>query len=109
MTDSSRRCAPAASVSSSSSTSSPNARAEAGATFDALNTTTVPAPFLVGNVLRTDHADRSESQEATADLLFFPTGGGKSEAYLGLSAYTMGLRRLQGTVAGRSGENGIAS
>ena len=55
-----------------------------------------------------DHADRSESQEATADLLFFPTGGGKTESYLGLAAYTMGLRRLQGNVAGRSGENGIA-
>ena len=59
-------------------------------------------------VTRLDHADRSDSQEATADLLFFPTGGGKTEAYLGLSAYTMALRRLQGLVAGRSGENGIA-
>jgi hypothetical protein len=55
-----------------------------------------------------DHADRSEEQTAVADLLFFPTGGGKTEAYLGLSAFTMGLRRLQGTVAGRSGENGVA-
>lgn len=55
-----------------------------------------------------DHPDRSESQEALADLLFFPTGGGKTEAYLGLSAFTMGLRRLKGTVEGRSGENGVA-
>jgi hypothetical protein len=59
-------------------------------------------------ITKLDHEARSESQQATADLLFFPTGGGKTEAYLGLSAYTIALRRLQGTVEGRNGENGIA-
>lgn len=54
------------------------------------------------------HPDRCHETKAIADLLWFPTGGGKTEAYLGLAAYTMGLRRLQGTVAGRSGESGIA-
>ena len=41
-----------------------------------------------------DHVDRTGEADAVADLLWFPTGGGKTEAYLGLSAYTMALRRL---------------
>ena len=72
-------------------------------------------PFQIAFILlnlpgitKLDHPERSESPEAVADLLLFPTGGGKTEAYLGLTAYTMGLRRLQGTVEGRSGENGVA-
>ena len=72
-------------------------------------------PFQIAFILlnlpsltRLDHPDRGPDQEATADLLFFPTGGGKTEAYLGLAAYTMAIRRLQGPVAGRSGEPGLA-
>lgn len=55
-----------------------------------------------------DHADRSHETEAIADLLWFATGGGKTEAYLGLTAYVLALRRLQKEVEGRAGDHGIA-
>lgn len=54
------------------------------------------------------HHDRSHETEAVADLLWFATGGGKTEAYLGLTAYTLALRRLQGEIEGRKGDHGVA-
>ncbi|MCU0532924.1 MAG: DISARM system helicase DrmA [Hydrococcus sp. Prado102] len=50
---------------------------------------------LVG-IAEPTHGDRE-----IVDLLFFPTGGGKTEAYLGLAAFTLILRRLrQGGITG---------
>ena len=40
-------------------------------------------------------ADPADAHRETVDLLFFPTGGGKTEAYLGLAALAMVLRRLR--------------
>jgi hypothetical protein len=49
-------------------------------------------------------ADPRDANRATVDLLFFPTGGGKTEAYLGLAAFAMVLRRLRHPGdAGRAG------
>jgi hypothetical protein len=39
-------------------------------------------------------ADPSHPDRTICDLLWFPTGGGKTEAYLGLAAFTLALRRI---------------
>lgn len=49
--------------------------------------------FLLMNIEGT--ANAASADRGIVDLLFFPTGGGKTEAYLGLAAFTMFLRRLQ--------------
>ncbi len=48
-------------------------------------------------------ARRSADHQAKVELLFFPTGGGKTEAYLGLAAYTFAIRRRQGVVQSTDG------
>lgn len=63
--------------------------------------TAVPAPtwrpfqlaFLLLNLRGI--ADPKHDDRELVDLLFFPTGGGKTEAYLGLAAFTLLLRRLR--------------
>ena len=49
-------------------------------------------------------ADPRDPHREVVDLLFFPTGGGKTEAYLGLAAFAMVLRRLR-----HPGERGLSS
>jgi hypothetical protein len=51
--------------------------------------------FLLMNLVGI--ADPSHDDREVVDRLFFPTGGGKTEAYLGLAAFTLVLRRLRNT------------
>lgn len=62
-------------------------------------------PFQLGfqllaleSIIDPTHTDRS-----TMDLLWFPTGGGKTEAYLGLTAFLLFYRRLRESGSKRSG------
>lgn len=75
-------------------------RAMADATRARRPADTAPAwrPFQLAFLLLnlTGMADRRHADREIADLLFFPTGGGKTEAYLGLAAFTIALRRLSG-------------
>ena len=54
------------------------------------------------------HDDRTASSQSIADLLWFPTGGGKTEAYLGVAAFTMAIRRLQGNIGGYDASRGLS-
>lgn len=49
----------------------------------------------LAGIVNPRHKDRE-----VVDLLYFPTGGGKTEAYLGLMAFTIANRRLRATEEG---------
>ena len=52
--------------------------------------------------------DRTHQHRRTCDLLWFPTGGGKTEAYLGLTAFILAHRRLRPAASGHRVAGGVS-
>ncbi|WP_428116982.1 DISARM system helicase DrmA [Candidatus Poriferisodalis sp.] len=51
--------------------------------------------------------DRTHPRRRACDLLWFPTGGGKTEAYLGLAAFVLALRRIRTHLPGYRADGGV--
>ncbi len=61
-------------------------------------------PFQLAFILLTLDGiiDKNDPNRDIVDLLWFPTGGGKTEAYLGVLAFTIFLRKIEQTQKGNS-------
>jgi hypothetical protein len=67
-------------------------------------------PFQLGFILLNlvGVAEDESDDRGLVDLLWFPTGGGKTEAYLGLAAFTLFYRRLSGDRDGMEAGAGVS-
>ncbi|TKB08892.1 helicase [Desulforhopalus sp. IMCC35007] len=73
-------------------------------------------PFQMGFILlnissmvnKPNPGENVAKDRELVDLLWFPTGGGKTEAYLGLAAFTLAYRRLRGDIGGLDSSAGVA-
>lgn len=63
-------------------------------------------PFQIAFILQCleSIAEPDSEDRDIVDLLWFPTGGGKTEAYLGLTAFVLFLRRIKALKKGERGE-----
>ncbi len=67
-------------------------------------------PFQIAFILQCLRtlADPSDRDRGLVDLLWFPTGGGKTEAYLGIIAFLIFLRRLRSSGGHDDGRGTVA-
>ncbi|MBM7568079.1 DISARM system helicase DrmA [Paenibacillus sacheonensis] len=66
-------------------------------------------PFQIAFILQsiTGIVEPTHVDRQIADLLWFPTGGGKTEAYLGLAAFVIAIRRLRKEHDAMRGDAGV--
>lgn len=67
-------------------------------------------PFQIAFILQslTGIVEPQHSDRKIADLLWFPTGGGKTEAYLGLGSFVVAFRRLRKEEDGLRSDAGVS-
>lgn len=63
--------------------------------------------FILQNIVGI--SEKTNKEREICDILWFPTGGGKTEAYLGLMIYTIALRRLNNRHSNKGNGTGVIS